>query len=167
MTMKKLFLTTALVALIGSTALGQFFNPATTYQPGLSLPAAGYLLSVATMTTNFASPPRIAVGKGLGLYALVGSTNANESNLYFRVQFSVDGVEWFGANNQQANGGYSQFLLPIDAIGANSGQTNLLSEANCSGWRWARLHSVSNSGYVGGVLSNNVWITNIVFTSVQ
>jgi len=162
--MKKLFLTTtALVALLGGTAFGQFLNPEAKVQSGISIPATGYLVGKATMTTNFATPLVFPVGRGLSCYALVGSTNANESNLYFRVQFSVDNVKWFGANNQQADGGYSQFLLPIDAVGANAGQTNILTEANGFGWRWARLHSVSNSGYAGGVLSNNVWITNFSF----
>lgn len=161
--MKKLFLITALVAFCATMAQAQFLNPSAKVQHGMSIPSTGYLVAKATATTNIASPSIFPIGNGLSVYALVGSTNANESNLYFRIQFSVDNVKWFGANNQQAEGGYSQFLLPIDAVGANAAQTNLLTEANSVAWRWARLHSVSNSGYVGGVLSNNVWITNFSF----
>ena len=161
--MKKLFLTIALCAFTSSLAFGQFLNPQAKVGSAFSVPSTGYLLKKEIRSTNVANPGVFPIGKGLSLYALIGSTNASESNVYFNVQFSVDNVSWFGDINQQASGGTKTFLVPIDAIGANAAHTNLLTEAQSIPWRWARVLSISNSCWEGGVLSNNVWITNFSF----
>ena len=171
--MKKLFATIGIMALAVS-AFSQFISgpdirSAWSYATPFKINMTGLALPGTTNIPSDAMIPFRVKGNTVKVYSDLATTNALQSNVVFRFQFSIDGSKWFGVPATTVTGESATRSIQFSPLAAGQGYllTNVLSSTEAPGMNWVRLHSISNSGYLGGDLSNAVWITNIYFISPQ
>lgn len=128
-----------------------------------TIPSGGYVMDSHHLAgTNLASPSPFALtGNELKFYIDWGATNATTgvSNMVFNFQISADGSKWLDGDAPGAP------TLSFTLLGPGAGgqtYTNLLTAATVSGFRFIRLHSITNDHI--GAASNTFYITNAWFS---